>query len=114
MCAMAGPKPQGNISPEIEAAFAEGREAGLREAARYVRSLKEVFVPWVLRGLNGVPETGPDGWGKMMQSQETLRDGIARGVDRLVNGEPRPEHECMWAEGKNSCCPICGKDKPVE
>lgn len=101
-----------NISPEIEAALAEGREAGLREAAEYLRGLKQRFVPWFVRGMGDVPETDAEGWGDMKPSEIALMQGAARGVLRLIEHEDLPavpSHEHIWSTGYSPVCAICGE-----
>lgn len=102
-----------NISPEIEAAIAEGREMGLREAAAYVRGIKDTYVPYVLRGLDSAfhDKEGPDGWAEISGSAKRMLGAAARGILRLVNDDPIPEHVHVWSEQSNgeSVCAICGE-----
>lgn len=101
-----------NISPEIEAAIQEGREMGIREAAAYVRGLKELFVPYVVRGLNSSFHNGEgdDGWAELSEPARKMLAHTARGILRLVNDEPIPQHEHVWSKQGDgqSVCAVCG------
>jgi hypothetical protein len=104
-----------NISPEIEEAYEQGRRdgrrEGLREAIDFIRGLKQVFVPWVLRGLNGVPETDAEGWGDMLPSQKRALDSAVRALERKITGAPPPPCPHAWSSGDDPICAICGKRK---
>lgn len=102
-----------NISPEIEAAIAEGREMGLREAAAYVRGLKETFVPYILRGLDSELHGSEDetGWAPLSGGARDMLSATARGILRLVNEEPVPAHEHVRSKQSDgtSVCAVCGE-----
>ena len=70
-------EPLKNISPEIEAAFEEGRRAGLREAVAFLRGLKQIFVPYIFRGMSDVPATDSEGWGDMTLGHKNIVMGAA-------------------------------------
>lgn len=104
-----------NISPEIEAAIQEGREMGLREAAAYVRGLKETFVPYVVRGLDSAHhgKENPEGWAPLSASTLRLFSTTASGIIRLIKDEPMPQHDHVWSDQSDgsSICAICGQTK---
>ncbi len=101
-----------NISPEIEAALAEGREIGLREAAALVAGLRQRFVPYFLRGLGDIPETDIDGWGDLKGAEKKLMEAAARAIIRLVDGYAAPAHEHIWSDGDSKICAVCGLAPP--
>lgn len=102
-----------NISPEIEAAIAEGREIGLREAAAFLLALKQRRVPWLFRGLNGQPETDAEGWGDLMDAERKVLKSAAEAIIRKIDGSAAPEHEHIWSSGGHPICAICGERQRV-
>lgn len=100
-----------NISPEIEAAIAEGREIGLREAAALVQGIRQRFVPWILRGLGDAPETDADGWGDLKLSEKQAMAAAARAILRLIDNAPMPEHKHIWSDSEPRTCAVCGEDQ---
>lgn len=79
--------PDKNISPEIQAAYDEGRRDGIREAVRLITSVREQRRHEFFRGLWRA--TDADGWEYLDREQLKLLIGVATRVAEAI-GDPPP------------------------